>query len=122
MDQTTTIQELKTIVQEFCDVREWAQFHNPKDLAIAISTEANELLEIFRFQTEEQIKTMLQDEKERQKISFELADTLYFVLRFAQMNKIDLATALKEKVKKNNERYTLSTSKGNNKKIKEVEK
>ena len=43
MDNTTTISDLKKIIQKFCEERDWDQFHNPKDLAIGISTEANEL-------------------------------------------------------------------------------
>ena len=51
MDENVTIGSMKQIVKDFCEARDWDQFHNPKDLAIGISTEANELLGIFRFQT-----------------------------------------------------------------------
>lgn len=51
-----TIENLMSMVQKFCEERDWEQFHNPKDLAIGISTEANELLEIFRFKSETDIK------------------------------------------------------------------
>ena len=48
MDKLTTIEEAKWIVKKFCEDRDWDQFHNPKELAIGMSTEANELLQIFR--------------------------------------------------------------------------
>ena len=52
------IERLKELVKNFCEERDWDQFHNPKELAIGLSTEANELLELFRFQTEEQMQDM----------------------------------------------------------------
>lgn len=53
-----TVQSLMEKVKNFCEEREWDQFHNPKDLAIGISTEANELLDIIRFQSEQQMNHM----------------------------------------------------------------
>lgn len=54
MDSSTNIEALKKIVQSFCEVRDWDQFHPPKDLAVGISTEANEPLDLFRFKTDNQ--------------------------------------------------------------------
>jgi len=119
-DDKTTISELKEVVKKFCEERDWDQFHNPKDLAIGISTEANELLALFRFKTESDIKDMISDPKKRDEIGEELADILYFVLRFAQMNNFDLSEELKRKIIKNNERYPVSKAKGSNKKYNEV--
>lgn len=119
-DDKTTVSELKEVVKKFCEEREWDQFHNPKDLAIGISTEANELLALFRFKTESDIKDMISDPKKRAEIGEELADILYFVLRFAQMNNFDLSEELKRKIIKNNERYPVSKAKGSNKKYNEV--
>jgi NTP pyrophosphatase (non-canonical NTP hydrolase) len=119
-DDKTTISELKEIVKKFCEERDWDQFHNPKDLAIGISTEANELLELFRFKSESNINSMMSDLKKRTEIGEELADILYFTLRFAQMNNFDLSEELKRKIMKNNERYPVSKAKGSNKKYNEV--
>ena len=55
-DDSTTMKNLKDIVQKFCEESDWDQFHNPKDLAIGITTEASELLDIFRFKSEDEIK------------------------------------------------------------------
>lgn len=120
MDQETTIQELKNKIQKFCEARDWDQFHNPKDLAIGISTEANELLDIFRFQSEDQMKTLFQDEMSREHIKEEIADTLFFVIRFAQMNGLDLSQCLQEKIKKNNQKYPVEKAKGCNRKYTEL--
>ena len=92
MDTKTTVAELKQLAKKFCDERNWDQYHTPKDLAIGVITEASELLEIFRFRSEQEIAQMLADPLKRDKISEELADVLYFLLRFAQKYDVDLAT------------------------------
>lgn len=117
MDDDKTLKNLKSEVQKFCEARDWDQFHSPKELAIGISTEANELLELFRFQSEEQMKQMLDNPLMREKIGEELADTLFFVLRFAQMNQFDLHEILMDKLQKNQKRYSVEKSKGRNQKI-----
>lgn len=118
-DEETTIKNLQDMIGEFCDEREWGQFHNPKDLAIGISTEAAELLEIFRFKDESQSTDALADPAIRDRISDELADVLYFTLRFSQMNGMDLSEALSKKMEKNKIKYPVETSRGCNKKYNE---
>ena len=118
MDNKITIDELKEMVKEFCEARDWNQFHNPKDLAIGISTEANELLQIFRFKSEEDMRHLMSSER-KDEIEEELADVFYFVMRFAQMNNIDLSQAVKNKIDKNNKKYPVEKAKGCNKKYNE---
>ncbi len=60
-----TISELIDKVKSFCEDREWNQYHNPKDLAIGISTEANELLDIFRFQNSEDMEKIMNDPEKK---------------------------------------------------------
>ena len=119
-DDSTTIKELKGKVQKFCEERDWDQFHNPKDLAIGVSTEASELLDIFRFKREGDIKEIILNSSKRQMIGEELADVLYFLLRFAQMNKFDLSSELEKKIKKNAVKYPIKKAKGSNKKYNEL--
>lgn len=102
------------MVRQFCDERNWEQFHGPKDLAIGIVTEGSELLDHFRFQNDSQSKALLLDPHKRQLIGEELADVFYFVLRFADLNGLDLATVLSEKLKKNAEKYPKDLSYGSN--------
>ncbi len=115
-----TLQELIEKVQSFCEERDWDQFHNPKDLAIGISTEANELLDIFRFKSLEDIEGLLRNPDKREHIEEEIADVLFFVLRFAQRNDIDLRSALEMKLQKNALKYTVEASKGKNAKYNEL--
>lgn len=118
--QEENMKVLEEKIQKFCEERDWDQFHNPKDLAIGISTEANELLDIFRFQSETDIERIFADEKKREHVEDELADTLFFVLRFAQMNGIDLGGALDRKMKKNAAKYPVEKIKGKNLKYTEL--
>ena len=94
----TSIEQLTQQVRTFCEERDWDQYHGPKDLAIGVITEASELLEHFRFQSEEQSLALLQDPKQREDIEDELADVLFFVLRFAQRFDVDLEKALMRKI------------------------
>lgn len=120
MDNKIYVQELKNRVKEFCDERDWDQFHNPKDLAIGISTEANELLDIFRFKNEEEMKEICLNSNKRKHVEEELADTLFFILRFAQMNNIDLSRILELKMEQNEKKYPVEKIKGKNLKYTEI--
>lgn len=118
MDNNTTVEELKNKVKKFCEARDWDQFHNPKELAIGMSTEANELLQIFRFKNEQDMKEFMSSDRKLE-AEEELADLVYFALRFAQMNNIDLTTAIENKMKKNDNKYPVEKAKGSNKKYNE---
>lgn len=115
-DVTTTFAELKELVKRFCEARDWDQYHNAKDLAIGVSTEAGELLDLFRFKSLEEVKEMLRYKVEREEIEDEMADVLFFLLRMAQMNDIDLSGALERKMMKNEKKYPVEKIKGLNKK------
>lgn len=107
------------LIRTFCEKRDWDQFHNPKDLAIGISTEANELLDLFRFKTISQIDAMLADPIKRDAIGQELGDVFFFLIRFAQMNHFDLLDELENKIKINEEKYPIEEAKGSNLKYNE---
>lgn len=116
---SSEIQSLQKKIKNFCDEREWDQFHTPKDLAIGISTEAAELLELFRFKSDQEIREMMSSEKFREKLNDEVADIFFFVLRFSQMNGVDLLQALENKMQKNAAKYPVEKARGSNKKYNE---
>ncbi len=120
MDKNANMDELKNMVKKFCEDRDWDQFHNPKDLAIMISTEASELLQIFRYKNIDQMNEMLHSAK-KSDIEDEVADVFFSLLRFSQMNNIDMSEALSNKIEKNNKKYPVEKAKGNNQKYNEYE-
>ncbi len=114
MDQDTKIEDLKKTTRQFCEEREWDQFHNIKDLAIGAVTESAELLEVFRFQSEKQIEELLKQPAQREAISDELADVLFFLLRISQKYDFDLSDAFVKKLQKNKAKYPVEKAKGQN--------
>ncbi len=106
---------LQSKIADFCRARDWDQFHGAKDLGIGLVTEASELLEIFRFQSDQQVAELFNGPR-RSDIEDEMADVLFFLLRMAQRYDVDLSAALKSKMKKNEEKYPVEKAKGSNKK------
>lgn len=116
-DKTTTIEELKFKVKEFCDERDWEQFHDAKELSLALVVEASELLEHFRWLRGDEISKKVQ--AKREEVEDELADTLFFALRIAQLYDIDVTKAMARKQAKNDKKYPADKVKGQNKKYDE---
>ncbi|MBD3318530.1 nucleotide pyrophosphohydrolase [Candidatus Woesearchaeota archaeon] len=90
-------------IRQFCHERDWLQFHNPKDLAIALVLEANEVLEPFRFNNHE---------VDKEYVARELADVLNFLLRLADVLDIDLAHWHDIKLKENAKKYPIDICRG----------
>ena len=106
MNQETIDQILK-----FRDDRDWKQFHNPKDLAISISLEAAELLEVFQWSAEDVTCSDKID-----KIKEELADVANYCVLMADACGLDLDEIIREKIKRNEEKYPVEKSKGSKRK------
>lgn len=119
-DKNTTIEDSKKIVKKFCDDRDWSQFHNAKELAIGVVTEASELLDIFRFKDEEQVTKIMNGHK-REQVADELVDVMYFILRIADLYDIDLSTELERKIAANEKKYPVEKAKGCNEKYKDLD-
>lgn len=119
-DSTTTVDQLKDLVREFCAERDWDMYHNPKDLAIGVATEASELLDIFRFKSPGDVDALMADSSRSAHVREELSDVLYFVLRFAQMNGIDLSSELVRKLGINSRKYPVDRCAGRNLKYDEL--
>ena len=109
------LDQLREQILQFRDERNWQQFHNPKDLALSLSLEASELLELFQWKTsQEAVEKNLEDMKD------ELADVLIYAILFANETGIDLASAIKEKLQKNDEKYPAEKAFGVSKKYTEL--
>lgn len=120
MDKETSIEELKELVKIFCEERDWDQYHNAKDLAIGIITESSELLELFRFKSEDEVNDIFKQQNKKQEVMRELADVLYFILRFADKYHIDLSSEFYKKMNENNNKYPIEKCKGLSKKYDEL--
>lgn len=100
-------QETISQILKFRDDRDWKQFHNPKDLAISISLEAAELLEVFQWSG-----TDVSAENKKEKIKEELADVVNYCVLMADACGLDLDEIVKEKIRVNNAKYPVEKSKG----------
>jgi len=78
-DQDTTIAVLKKRVKKFVDDRDWAKYHNPKDVAVSITIEAAELVEIFQWVKDSEQDKITQDSAKMQKLKDELADVMIYL-------------------------------------------
>jgi NTP pyrophosphatase (non-canonical NTP hydrolase) len=109
------IEFLTSELAKFRDARHWEQFHNTKDLALAISIEAAELNELFLWKTTEEAERV-----DRNKIKEELADIFAFALLLAGKYGFDVKEIVVEKILKNNEKYPVEKAKGTAKKYNEL--
>ena len=113
-----SIAELTAQIQTFVDAREWRKYHNAKDLAVAISAEAGELMQHFVWQQEEQIEKRL--EKNREEIASEIADVAILLFEFADNLGLKLGDVMQAKIANNDLRYPVEKSRGNNLKYSEL--
>ncbi len=113
-----SISELTQQIQTFVDDREWRQFHNAKDLAVAICAEAGELMQHFVWQQEEQIDQRLK--LHRDEIASEIADVAILLFEFADNLGFKLGDVMQEKIAYNDIRYPVEKSRGNNLKYSEL--
>jgi MazG nucleotide pyrophosphohydrolase domain. len=119
-DSRTTVEELKTVVRAYCEARDWDQFHDAKELAMSITIESAELLELFRFKSPEEMRRMFETSGPRERIGGEMADVLFALLRFAQLYDIDLTKEFFEKMEENERKYPVEKARGSNKKYDEL--
>lgn len=108
----TDIDNLIKQILAFRDARDWQQFHNSKDLALALSIEASELLELFLWKGNE--------EADPEKLKEELADVLMYTLLLADKNGLDIKEIIEAKIERNNEKYPAEKARGNAKKYNEL--
>lgn len=102
---------LQDQLREFAKVREWEQFHSPKNLAMALVGEAGELVEIFQWLNDAQSRDL--DDHDRARASEEIADIQIYLLRLADVLRISLASAVTDKIAENDRKYPIEESKGN---------
>ena len=113
MQQASDIARLQEQILAFAAEREWQQFHDPKNLAMAVAVEAGELMDHFRWVSNAQSMHALDDATTRAGVEEEAADVMILLLEFAAVAKIDITAAVERKLAKNAARYPVALSKGN---------
>lgn len=121
MDEYETIASIRKKVIRFRDARNWEQFHDPKNLAVGLSIECAELLELFLWKSDEEIREMLEDKIMLRKVREELADIFVFLLYLSKGCGVDLSEAVRKKLVLNEKKYPVEKSYGSNRKYDKLE-
>jgi len=109
-DEIRDLAELRDRLRAFVAERDWDQFHSPKNLSMALSVEAAELVEIFQWLTEEQSAVL--DSGRRARVEAELADILVYLVRLADRLDLDLLQAASRKLEENRRKYPAERVRG----------
>jgi NTP pyrophosphatase (non-canonical NTP hydrolase) len=108
--------ELLQILEKFRDERDWAQFHDSKNLALALSIEAAELNELFLWKKDDEAEQV-----DKQRLREELADVFAYAIMLAGRHGLDVSEIVKEKIGQNAKKYPVDQSKGNSAKYKDLD-
>lgn len=119
-DAEMTIAEIKERVLAFARERDWEQFHSPKNLSMALSAEAGELMEHFLWSTPEDSREIAHASSKRARIEEELADVVIYAMEFANITGIDVSQAILRKMKSNALKYPVEKSRGRSEKYTEL--
>jgi dCTP diphosphatase len=111
-DTETTVAELRALVRDFVERREWRQFHAPKNLAMSLAIEAAELMEHFQWISAEESREIAGDSQTIGEVSDELADVFCYALSMASELNIDVSTAIRRKMVKNEKKYPAGEFRG----------
>jgi dCTP diphosphatase len=114
----SVLDELRDALRRFAADRDWDQFHSAKNLAMAVSVEAGELLERFQWLSEPESQSL--SSRDRSRVEEEMADVLLYLIRLADKLEVDLAAAAREKMRVNAEKYPIEKARGSSKKYTEL--
>ncbi|MCY0946148.1 nucleotide pyrophosphohydrolase [Streptomyces antarcticus] len=92
----------------FADARDWTPYHTPKNLAVALSVEAAELVEIFQWLTPEQSEKVMEKPESAHRVADEVADVLAYLLQFCEVLGVDVLDALAAKIERNELRFPVT--------------
>ena len=112
LDKKLRLKDLKSKIEKFVNERDWEQFHNPKNLAMSISIEAAELMEIFQWASNDELSQIMDNKNSRIHVIEEIADILIYTIAFCNRNNIDISEAILDKLKKNKIKYPKGKFKG----------
>ena len=111
-DAETSIDQLRQLVADFVAARDWQTFHSPKNISMALAIEAAELMEHFQWVTIDASRELPRDPAKRHEIGEELADVICYSLAMANTLGLDVATIVREKMKRNEAKYPVDRYRG----------
>lgn len=112
MSDHDSLQQLEREVQAFADARDWAQFHDPKNLAMALASEVGELTGVLRWVTNTESDAFVHDPAQRERVVHEIADTAILLLQLCTRAHVDPADAVRQKLALNARKYRVELSRG----------
>jgi dCTP diphosphatase len=122
MTQEDSIAKLQAQIQVFSEERDWDQFHTPKNLILAATSEMGELAEVLQWKSDDEVNEYLSSQSGKDRISEEIADVAIYLIRLCQKSNIDFIEAIRSKISINESKYPAQKSRGNSKKYNELDK
>lgn len=111
-DSTTTVEDLRQLVREFVNERDWEKFHAPKNVSMAMAIEVAELMEHFQWLSVEESRQLPQDPARLAAVGEELADVLCYGIALANTLGIDISETMQQKMEKNRAKYPVERYRG----------
>ncbi len=116
MSQNDSIDVVSGLIEEFAKERDWDQFHTPKNLVLAVTSEVGELAELLQWKTDLEVIEFAHSSQGRKRLSEEIADVSIYLIRLCQKLDLNFIDILNEKINLNNMKYPIDKSKGSAKK------
>ncbi len=111
-DGKTTVADLREVMRQFVDARDWSQFHSPKNLSMSLAIEAAELMEHFQWLSVEESRSIDADRAKLEAVGEELADIMCYTLALANTLGLDVTETMRAKMKKNEAKYPVEKYRG----------
>ena len=114
------VEKIMEAQRAFSKARKWERFHTPKNLAMALTVETAELLELFQWLTPQEARAVMRSPKKAKEVRSEMADVLYYLVRMADKLGVDLEESFWEKMGENKKKYPAHLARGNARKYTEL--
>jgi dCTP diphosphatase len=122
MKSEDSFSQINELIRHFSELRDWDQFHTPKNLILAATSEMGELAEVLQWKSDDEVIEYLSSQSGKDRISEEIADVAIYLIRLCQKSNIDFIEAIRSKLSINESRYPAEKSKGKSKKYNELDK
>ena len=122
MKSEDSFSQINELIRHFSELRDWDQFHTPKNLILAATSEMGELAEVLQWKSDDEVIEYLSSQSGKDRISEEIADVAIYLIRLCQKSDIDFIEAIRSKISINESKYPAEKSRGKSKKYNELDK